>query len=224
MASNTVLNLPSQDEIINIYSGCMDIRAASKEFLNRTNNLTLKGINVLVIAQRSEETSRIFQVAVDEINSITTEIYGVLSKLEESGSSLAENAIANISKNQICDKYLAGYEKGIDGENGTLLLDIRNNVGVQIRKKLNDIASQLDFQKSSLKELEKLAIHIPFVTNIIKINASEFSEVEEQFKRMAQQMDSYTDFLTKKVKSLTTDILGIISRIHAAMKQEALHD
>jgi len=196
-------------EIAKIFVLCMKIRLDSLSFTSKVEELRRLGINTEIAALHSKTSGQTISVIVQEVGMLAEKIRMVLSELSERGTELAKDAMASISRSHISQKYYEAWKKGLHGTTRDLVLTQQLAQVEKMQVLFRRLSEQFRYHEIELSKLEKLAIHIPMITLLMKINASdEKTEAgKDKFKSMAESIDEFSTYVRDK----TEEIIGNIN-------------
>jgi hypothetical protein len=200
------LPIPSRADIIFLFNLCMRIRLESRSFLKNTEQLRRLGLNAEIIAAHAQSHGDSYGILAAEVSDLAEEIRKVLSELSDQTSELAQLAIKTVHTNDTAVKYQQAL-------NGMATCPAKEHIILRATTLADSI--QLIFAgieqsflrlRSTLVEFKRLTIHIPVVTNLMKILASENEQAENPFTQMALAMDEFNVFLLEKIDLLNVSI------------------
>lgn len=203
-----MIQATSPQEIAKIFVLCMKIRLESLSFTHKVEELRRLGINTEIAALHSRTSGQTISVIVQEVGMLAEKIRGVLSELADRGTELATIAMKSTAGCQISQKYYEAWEKGIQGASRDLVLTQQVVQLEKMQSLFRNLSEQFRYHEMELTKLERLAIHIPMITLLMKINASaeRTEEGKNKFQNMAESIDQFSAYVREKTEEIINNI------------------
>ena len=199
-----LMQLPSVDQLVALYSGSMEIRLLAEQLLRRTLELGRVAINTEVVASRANVKGQPFTVIAKEVSRLTHMITEEIGHLFESGNHLSREAVKATAGARLCEKFATAIDLGIRGDhNQNLLIETRVWEGRRLKKVMNKMRDHLEASSRNARDLSRLAIHIPVIASMFRIEAARTErELASAFASMGDTLLQFNEQMQKELEHL----------------------
>lgn len=188
-------SIPPLASISRLYRFSLELSTDAASFHELVEQLRRLAANVEVLALKSGEQGRVFQVIAREVGVVSVQLRESITQLLGSSSRIAEQAMSSASGARTCERYALALARGTQGPSAERARQCLAEGSLRLADELAGIRRSLQSADLLLEEIERLHIMLPVMASQINVEAARYREAQRAMAGNAEQLLTMKDAL-----------------------------